>query len=84
MAPNSGLNQGGALITAILLVQFVGIPFAFLFGLLAGRIGAKASMFAGAWAWDILITVMGYYMKTERDFYILALMVVSARAAARR
>ncbi len=30
-----GLNQG-ALITAILLVQFVGIPFAFLFGMLAG------------------------------------------------
>ena len=52
-----GLNQG-ALITAILLVQFVGIPFAFLFGLLAGRIGAKASIFV-ALGMYILITVMG-------------------------
>ena len=68
-----GLDQS-ALITAILLVQFAGIPFAFLFGLLAGRIGAKASIFI-ALAVYTMITVMGYYMKTERDFYILALMV---------
>ena len=58
-----GLNQG-ALITAILLVQFAGIPFAFLFGLLAGRIGAKPSIFI-ALAVYTLITVMGYYMKTS-------------------
>ena len=68
-----GLSQG-ALITAILLVQFAGIPFAFLFGALAGRIGAKTSIFITL-AVYISITVMGYYMKTERDFYMLALMV---------
>ena len=68
-----GLSQG-ALITAILLVQFAGIPFAFLFGVLAARIGAKASIFITL-AVYIAITVMGYYMKTERDFYMLALMV---------
>ena len=28
-------------------MQFAGIPFAFLFGMLAGRIGAKASIFIG-------------------------------------
>ena len=68
-----GLDQS-ALIKAILLVQFAGIPFAFLFGLLAGRIGAKASIFIALGVYTA-ITVMGYYMKTERDFYILALMV---------
>ena len=68
-----GLSQG-ALITAILLVQFAGIPFAFLFGLLAGRIGAKTSIFITLAVYT-LISVMGYYMKTERDFYVLALMV---------
>ncbi len=26
-----------------------------------------------------LITIMGYYMKTERDFYVLALMVASVQ-----
>jgi len=72
-----GLNQG-ALITAILLVQFVGIPFAFLFGMLAGRIGAKTAIFI-ALAVYTLITVAGYYMKTERDFYLLALMVASVQ-----
>ena len=68
-----GLDQG-SLITAILLVQFAGIPFSFLFGLLAGRIGAKTSIFITLAVYT-LITVLGYSMKTERDFYILALMV---------
>ena len=68
-----GLDQG-ALITAILLVQFAGMPFAFLFGLLANRMGAKASIFI-ALAVYTAITVMAYYMETERDFYVLAFMV---------
>jgi UMF1 family MFS transporter len=72
-----GLNQG-ALITAILLVQFAGIPFAFLFGMLAGRIGAKTSIFIALGVYTV-ITVMGYYMKTERDFYILAFMVATVQ-----
>jgi UMF1 family MFS transporter len=72
-----GLNQS-ALITAVLLVQFVGIPFAFLFGILAGRIGAKASVFISLAVYT-LISVMGYYMKTERDFYVLAVMVAAVQ-----
>jgi UMF1 family MFS transporter len=72
-----GLRQS-ALITAILLVQFVGIPFAFLFGMLAGRIGAKASVFIALGVYA-LISVMGYFMKTERDFYVLALMVAAVQ-----
>jgi UMF1 family MFS transporter len=72
-----GIDQG-ALITAILLVQFAGIPFAFLFGMLAGRIGAKASIFIGL-AVYVVLTVGAYNMKTERDFYILALMVATVQ-----
>jgi UMF1 family MFS transporter len=72
-----GLPQN-ALITAILLVQFAGIPFSFLFGLLAGRIGAKPSILLGLAVYT-LITVLGYYMKTERDFYLLALMVAAVQ-----
>ena len=74
-----GLKQS-ALITAILLVQFVGIPFAFLFGMLAGRIGAKASVFIALGVYS-LISVMGYFMKTERDFYVLALMVAAVQGS---
>ena len=81
MATSYGTEIGigrNALITAILLVQFVGIPFAFLFGMLAGRIGAKASLFIALGMYT-LISVMGYYMKTERDFYVLALMVAAVQ-----
>src|SRR4029078_11928635 len=39
-ASQSGIASGD-LILALLIVQFVGIPFAFLFGMLADRIGAK-------------------------------------------
>ena len=72
-----GLRQS-SLITAILLVQFVGIPFAFLFGMLAGWIGAKTSVFISLAVYT-LISVMGYYMKTERDFYMLAMMVAAVQ-----
>jgi UMF1 family MFS transporter len=63
-----------SLILAILIVQFVGIPCAFLFGMLAGRIGAKRSVFLGLLMYTI-ISIVGFYMKSARDFYILALLV---------
>ena len=72
-----GIDQG-ALITAILMVQFAGIPFAFLFGMLAGRIGAKTSIFIGL-AVYVMLTISAYYMKTERDFYVLAFMVATVQ-----
>ena len=72
-----GLPQN-ALITAILLVQFAGIPFSFLFGSLAGRIGAKASILLALGVYT-LTTMLGYSMKTERDFYVLALMVAAVQ-----
>ena len=65
-----GIGQS-ALIGAILLVQFVGIPCSFLFGMLAGRIGAKQALFLGLLAYTV-ISVLGYYMKTATHFYILA------------
>jgi len=64
----------GALIGAIVLVQFVGIPFAFLFGRLAGRIGAKRAIFLGLAAYAG-ISVFGYFMTTALHFFILATLV---------
>jgi MFS transporter, UMF1 family len=61
-------------IAAIILVQFVGIPFAFLFGMLAGRIGAKPSIALGLFVFAG-ICVFGYYMTTEWEFLILAMLV---------
>src|SRR5690606_30155034 len=59
------------LITAILLVQFIGIPCAFAFGALAGKIGAKRSIFLGL-AIYTGICIFAYYMTTTTEFYILA------------
>ena len=65
-----GIGQS-ALIAAILVVQFVGIPFTFLFGALAGRIGAKRAVFLGLLAYTC-ISIIGYFMRTAVHFVILA------------
>jgi MFS transporter, UMF1 family len=68
-----GIGQG-ALIGAILLVQFVGIPCSFLFGILAGKIGTKFALYLGLLTYT-LISVLGYFMKTAAHFYLLATLV---------
>jgi MFS transporter, UMF1 family len=68
-----GIDQG-ALIAAILIVQIVGVPFSFLFGALASRIGAKRAIFIGLVAYAG-ISVLGYFMRTASHFLALALLV---------
>lgn len=77
MAAAYGTDLGidsSALVAAILIVQFVGVPFAFLFGNLAGRIGARNAIFLGLLVY-IAISVLGYFMRTATHFFILAGMV---------
>ena len=61
----------GSLIAAVVMVQFVGVPFAFLFGRLAGRVGAKPSIFVGLVVYAI-ISILAYNMRTAAHFFILA------------
>jgi UMF1 family MFS transporter len=63
-----------ARIAAFVMVQFVGIPFAVLFGKLAGRIGAKPAIFVSL-AVYAAICVLGYYMSTALHFFVLAALV---------
>jgi UMF1 family MFS transporter len=63
--------QREALIAAILIVQFVGIPATFLFGSLAAWIGAKRSILAGLVVY-FGVSFLAYSMKTATHFYILA------------
>jgi UMF1 family MFS transporter len=65
-----GIGQA-ALIGAILMVQVIGIPFAFLFGALAGRVGAKRLVLLGVVVYAG-ISIFGYYMHTATQFFILA------------
>jgi MFS transporter, UMF1 family len=71
-----GMSQGN-LIGAFLLVQFVGMPFAFLFGWLAGRFGAKRLIFV-ALASFLAATLVASRMTTTREFYLLALLVAAS------
>jgi UMF1 family MFS transporter len=68
-----GIGQG-ALIAAILLVQFVGIPCAFLFGRLASRIGAKRAVLLGL-AVYAGISILGWRMSSAAEFFALAVLV---------
>ncbi len=62
------------LIAAILLVQFVGIPFSFAFGALADRIGAKRSVLLGVGVYFV-IAALAFFMETTAHFYALAILV---------
>ena len=68
-----GIGQG-VLIGAILMVQFIGVPFAFLFGGLASRIGAKRGIFLALMVYAC-VSVLGYFMKTATHFIALAVLV---------
>jgi MFS transporter, UMF1 family len=81
MATVYGKEMGIAnsvLITAILVVQFVGVPFAFLFGAIANRIGAKRAIFIGLLVYAG-ISILGYYMRTAAHFVLLAAMVATVQ-----
>jgi len=62
------------LIVALIITQFVGIPFSFLFGSLAKWLGAKRSIYL-ALAVYTCICIAGYFMKTATHFYFLAFLV---------
>jgi UMF1 family MFS transporter len=62
------------LITAVLIVQFVGIPFSFLFGTLASRLGTKLSILLGLAVYTG-ICIYAYTIHTVTEFYLLAGMV---------
>jgi UMF1 family MFS transporter len=62
------------LIAALLITQFVGFPFAYLFGWVAKKLGTKRSICLGL-AWYALICVGGFFMNQIWHFYGLAVAV---------
>lgn len=57
-------------IGTLLMVQFVGIPFAILFGWLGKKIGTKKSIFISLGVYSA-IAIGGYFMVQEIHFWIL-------------
>jgi UMF1 family MFS transporter len=72
-----GVSQG-TLIGSILLVQFVGIPFALLFGRLAGKMGTKPAITIGL-AGYVGVAVFAYFIRTGTQFVVLALAVAAVQ-----
>ncbi|MGD9333039.1 MAG: MFS transporter [Desulfobacterales bacterium] len=74
MAVAYGLSLGFAstdLIAALLIVQFVGFPAAFLFGRLGQRWGTRRSLFLAIGVY-MLITLWGTFMEHRWEFFGIA------------
>lgn len=72
-----GIGQT-TLIGTLLMVQFVGIPFAFLFGWLAKKIGTKRSIYLSLLVYTG-ISVMGYFLSQEWQFWALGVAVATVQ-----
>jgi MFS transporter, UMF1 family len=77
MAVDYGLSLGleqQSLITALLIVQFVGFPAALAFGWLGDRIGPRAGIFIAIAVYSG-VSIYAYFLESERDFYVLAIVI---------
>jgi UMF1 family MFS transporter len=63
-------------IAAFVMVQFVGIPFSFLFGALGARIGTKRAIFIAIGVY-ILATALAYFMTSVVHFFMLAFLIAT-------
>lgn len=61
----------GDLAGALLLTQIVGVPFSFLFGWMAKRLGTKKSIYLALIVYA-MISVAGYFMTKAWHFWVLA------------
>jgi UMF1 family MFS transporter len=68
-----GLSRG-TLIGAILLVQVLGVPAAYAFASLAGRMSAKRAILLGLGVY-VVVAVLAYYTSSEAHFWALAVLV---------
>lgn len=75
-----GIDQTSQ-IAAFVMVQFVGIPFAFLFGALGRRLGTKRCIFIAIGVYA-LATVLAFFMTSVVHFFILAFMIATVQGGA--
>ena len=77
MAVDYGLALGfssKSLLLALLITQFVGFPSAIAFGRVGEKLGAKTGILIGIGVY-LAVTVWGYFMNSEREFYVLAVTI---------
>jgi MFS transporter, UMF1 family len=84
MAATFGTDLGiqpGVLIGTVLAIQFVGIPFALLFGALGAKIGAKRAILVALVIY-VGITVYAYFVRGTVGFVGLGLLVGTVQGGA--
>ncbi|UCC74080.1 MAG: MFS transporter [Gemmatimonadota bacterium] len=69
------------IIGAFVLVQFLGIPFTFAFGALAGRIGARNGIYIALSVYTV-ISVFAFFMTTAWHFWALAVAISMVQGGA--
>ena len=77
MAVDYGMSlnfEESALITALLIVQFVAFPAALIYNWIASRIGTKRAIEIAIMAY-CFIPLLGFFMQTEQHFFVLAILV---------
>jgi UMF1 family MFS transporter len=77
MAVDYGLSLGlkqNSLITALLLVQFIGFPAALAFGWLGQKIGPRAGILLGIAVYTG-IAFYAYFLQTEKQFMVMAIII---------
>lgn len=75
MAVDYGLSIGlpaNTLITALLMVQFIGFPATIFAGRIAERIGARRGLWIALWVY-VIATGCAVFMTSSVEFYILAI-----------
>jgi UMF1 family MFS transporter len=70
-----GIDQN-AQIGAFVMVQFVGIPFAFLFGSMGSRFGTKRCIFFAIGVY-IVAASLAYFMTSVAQFFALAFLIAT-------
>jgi MFS transporter, UMF1 family len=70
-----------AMMATLVVVQIVGVPFSFLFGFLADRIGAKLAIFI-ALAVYAAISVYAFVLHTATQFLVLGVLVGTVQGGA--
>jgi len=69
------------LMGTLLMVQFVGVPFAFAFGVLADHIGAKRAIYLALTVYSG-IAVYGFLLRTPTQFLVLGFLVATVQGGA--
>jgi UMF1 family MFS transporter len=68
-------------IAAFAMVQLLGVPFAFLFGALGGRLGTRRAIFLALAVYTVA-AILGYFMQNATHFFLLAGLVATVQGGA--